>query len=124
MKNKIAPPFRTAEFDILYNRGISFAGDLLDLASKYEVAQKSGAFYSYKETKLGQGRENAKSFLEGNPKILKELEKEVRELIGKIHKEEDRGLDHVHGGITPAPVAAPVKAVVKTAIRTSASKEV
>lgn len=124
VKNKIAPPFRTAEFDILYNRGISFAGDLLDLASKYEIAQKSGAFYSYKETKLGQGRENAKSFLETNPKILKELEKEVREIIGKIHMEEDRGLDHVHGGITPARAAAPVKAAAKAAIRTSASKEV
>ena len=125
VKNKIAPPFRTAEFDILYNRGISYAGDVIDLATKYEITQKSGAFYSYKDIKLGQGRENAKGFLETNHKVLKEIEKEVLAMVEKLHKEESRGLDHIHGGLSPAaPVAAPVKATAKTAIRTSASKEV
>lgn len=125
VKNKIAPPFRTAEFDILYNRGISYAGDLLDLGSRHEVVQKSGAFYSYKEIKLGQGRENAKGFLETNHKVMKEIEKEVLAIVEKLHKEENRGLDHVHGGLSPAaPVATPVKATAKAAIRTSASKEV
>ncbi|MFA6917458.1 MAG: recombinase RecA [Candidatus Gracilibacteria bacterium] len=78
VKNKIAPPFKTAEFDIMYNKGISFEGDLLDLATKYNIARKSGAFYTYKETKLGQGRENAKMFLLENDKVLKSIEKDVR----------------------------------------------
>ncbi len=120
VKNKIAPPFRSAEFDILYNKGISYTGDLIDLATKYEIAHKSGAFYAYKETKLGQGRENAKSFLESNQKVLKELEKEVREVVEKLHKEEARGLDH-HA---PETAMTPVKVAAKTATRSSASKEV
>ena len=78
VKNKIAPPFKTAEFDIMYNKGISTEGDLLDLATKYNIARKSGAFYTYKETKLGQGRENAKMFLLENNKILKAIEKDIR----------------------------------------------
>lgn len=89
VKNKIAPPFRTAEFDILYNKGISYTGDIIDLATKYEIARKSGAFYTYKDMKLGQGRENAKSFLEGNQKILKEMEKELHAAFAQIKKDED-----------------------------------
>lgn len=81
VKNKIAPPFRKAEFDIMYNKGISFEGDLLDLSAKYNITRKAGAFYSYKETKLGQGRENSKNFLLENPKILKSIEKDVRTLV-------------------------------------------
>ncbi|MBD3330162.1 recombinase RecA [Candidatus Peregrinibacteria bacterium] len=80
VKNKVAPPFKMAEFDILYNKGISFEGDILDLATKYNITRKAGAFYSYKDTKLGQGRENAKMFLadKGNKKILEAIEKEVK----------------------------------------------
>ncbi len=78
VKNKIAPPFKTAEFDIMYNKGISYVGELLDLGVKYDRVHKSGAFYSYGETKLGQGREGAKGFLLGNEKIAKEIDKEVR----------------------------------------------
>lgn len=89
VKNKIAPPFKTAEFDIMYNKGISYTGDLIDLATKYEITRKSGAFYTYKDLKLGQGRENAKSFLAGNEKVLKALEKDVHELIAKLKKEEE-----------------------------------
>jgi recombination protein RecA len=89
VKNKIAPPFKSAEFDIMYNRGISYTGDLIDLATKYEITRKSGAFYTYKELKLGQGRENAKSFISANDKVLKAIEKDVHDFIGKLKKEEE-----------------------------------
>ncbi len=78
VKNKIAPPFRTAEFDIMYNKGISYVGELLDLGVKYDRVHKSGAFYSYGDVKLGQGREGAKGFLLGNEKIAKQIDHEVR----------------------------------------------
>ncbi|OGJ42749.1 recombinase RecA [Candidatus Peregrinibacteria bacterium RIFCSPLOWO2_02_FULL_39_10] len=81
VKNKIAPPFKMAEFDVMYNRGISFEGDLLDLSAKYEITRKSGAFYTYKDIKLGQGRENVKSFLMENEKVLREIEKDVKTLL-------------------------------------------
>lgn len=81
VKNKVAPPFKIAEFDILYATGISFTGDVLDLATKYEIVSKSGAFYSYKEERLGQGRENAKEYLEQHPALLKELDVAVRALM-------------------------------------------
>ena len=81
VKNKIAPPFKTAEFDIMYNKGISFEGDLLDLAAKYNVVRKAGAFYSYGETRLGQGRENSTTFLTENKKTLSQIEKDVRTLV-------------------------------------------
>lgn len=84
VKNKIAPPFKVAEFDILFNKGISREGDILDLAAKYEFVRKAGAFYSYGETKLGQGRENSKDFLEQNEKITKELEKLIREKVASL----------------------------------------
>ncbi|MFA4815280.1 MAG: recombinase RecA [Candidatus Gracilibacteria bacterium] len=81
VKNKVAPPFKTAEFDILYNRGISREGDLLDLAAKYEFVRKAGAFYSYGDVRLGQGRENSKEFLMENPKMVEELDKLIREKV-------------------------------------------
>lgn len=81
VKNKIAPPFRTAEFDIMYNKGISYFGELLDLGVKYEHIHKSGAFYSYGDIKLGQGREGAKGFLMGNEKIAKAIDTEVRKFV-------------------------------------------
>lgn len=77
VKNKIAPPFKSAEFDIMYNNGISRVGELLDLATEYNVLRKAGAFYSYKEEKIAQGRENAKTILEGDAKLFKAIEKEV-----------------------------------------------
>lgn len=83
VKNKIAPPFKTAEFDIMYAQGICRTGDILDLATRYNIARKSGAFYSYQETKLGQGREVAKGFLKENEKVLKAMEKEVWEEVKK-----------------------------------------
>lgn len=81
VKNKVAPPFKTAEFDILFNEGISREGDILDLAAKYEFIRKSGAFYSYGEEKLGQGRENSKAYLKENKKLSNELDKLVREKV-------------------------------------------
>ncbi len=79
VKNKVAPPFRTAEFDIMYNEGISKIGEILDLGSELEVISKRGAFYSFGDIRLGQGRENSKEFLQQNPEICEEVEKAVRE---------------------------------------------
>ncbi len=80
VKNKIAPPFREAEFDIMYNKGISTAGDVLDLAAAKDIVEKSGAFYKYDGQTIGQGREATKAYLEENPKVLKELDQKVRDL--------------------------------------------
>ena len=77
-KNKIAPPFKLAEFDIMYGSGISHEGDVLDLGVECDVVSKGGAWYSYGETRLGQGRENAKKFLLENPAILRDIENAVR----------------------------------------------
>lgn len=78
VKNKIAPPFRQAEFDIMYNQGISKSGDVLDLAAADEIVEKSGAWYAYGGEKIGQGREATKKYLEEHPKVLDELAKKVR----------------------------------------------
>lgn len=78
VKNKIAPPFKEAEFDIMYGTGISREGDILDLAANIDVVNKSGSWYSYKGSKIAQGREGAKSYLSENPDILEEIEKAVR----------------------------------------------
>jgi recombination protein RecA len=77
-KNKVAPPFRVAEFDIMYNEGISKAGDVLDIAVETGIVEKRGSFYSYGETRLGQGRENVKGFLRENPAMALEIENQVR----------------------------------------------
>jgi recombination protein RecA len=86
VKNKVAPPFRTAEFDIMFNEGISKAGDVLDLATKFEVVQKRGAFFSYGDIRVGQGRENAKDYLRQNPDLMGEIEAVIRQkaLSGEI----------------------------------------
>jgi recombination protein RecA len=77
VKNKIAPPFREAEFDIMYNKGISRSGDVIDLAVKYDIIEKSGAWFAYNDAKIGQGREAAKNYLEENPKVMEEVAKKV-----------------------------------------------
>jgi len=79
VKNKVAPPFRTAEFDIMYSEGISKVGDLIDLATQLEIVDKRGAFFSYGETRLGQGRENSKEFLRQNPDLVNEIELVIRQ---------------------------------------------
>lgn len=82
VKNKVAPPFKNAEFDIMYGEGISKEGDVLDLAVELDIANKSGSWFSYGDIRLGQGRENSKTFLKENPHILLELENLVREKNG------------------------------------------
>jgi len=77
VKNKVAPPFRTAEFELMFDGGISYEGDLLNLAVTAEIVGKSGAFYNYKDQRLGQGKENAKQFLRDNPKMAEELREKV-----------------------------------------------
>src|SRR5688500_12147709 len=84
VKNKIAPPFRDAEFDIMFDKGISYEGDLLDLAALGNVVEKSGAWYTYKGTRLGQGRENAKQFLSDNPDLADEIRQAVLESKGLL----------------------------------------
>lgn len=81
VKNKIAPPFRQAEFDIMYNEGISTTGDVLDLAVAHDIVQKSGAFYKYDGETIGQGREAAKKYLKANPDKLSEIDAKVREAV-------------------------------------------
>jgi len=83
VKNKIAPPFRIAEFDIMYNEGISRYGDVLDLAVIHEIVGKSGAWFDYGDAKIGQGREASKQFLKENPKILAEIDKKVRAKVAE-----------------------------------------
>lgn len=110
VKNKIAPPFREAEFDVMYGRGISREGELLDLAVKLEIIQKSGAWFSYKETRLGQGRDNVKIFLAENLEIADEIEAQVKENITKLYTK-----------TTPAPsgAAKPVEVVPPAPVKTA-----
>ena len=93
VKNKIAPPFKEAEFDIMFGRGISYSGDVLDLAAGADIVNKSGAWYNYNGDRIGQGRENAKKYLEDHPQLLYEIDRKVREHYG---------LDP-DGARTPAP---------------------
>jgi len=86
VKNKMAPPFREAEFDIMYSQGISKIGDILDIATTHNIIQKSGTWFSYGDTRLGQGRENVKRYLEENDKLLGELEIKVKEKLGLLRK--------------------------------------
>ena len=86
VKNKLAPPFRKAEFDIMFGEGISVVGDILDLAANINVVNKSGAWYAYEGNKIGQGRENAKSYLKDHPDICEEIEEKVREHYGLKRK--------------------------------------
>lgn len=95
VKNKVAPPFKVAEFDVMYNEGISTAGDILDLGTQLEIVTKRGAFYSYGDIRLGQGRENAKEFLRQNQDLMDEIDSAIREhamhgfAIGVISESEE-----------------------------------
>lgn len=90
VKNKVSAPFRTAEFDIMYNEGISKEGDLLELATEMEIISKRGSYYSYGETKLGQGRENSKDFLRENSDMAEIIEQKIR---SKFLPDETMSLD-------------------------------
>ena len=81
VKNKVAPPFRTTEFDIMYGEGVSKVGEIIDLGVEYEIVKKSGSWFSYGDTKLGQGRDAVKSLLLDNPELFEELDGKIREAI-------------------------------------------
>lgn len=87
VKNKIAPPFKLAEFDIMYGQGISKVGEIIDIGVDYEIIKKAGSWFSYGDTKLGQGRDAVKTLLKDNPELMDELETKILEAI-KISKEE------------------------------------
>src|SRR5690349_13594466 len=116
VKNKLAAPFREAEFDIIYGEGISREGDLMDLGVAHNVVEKSGSWFSYKGERIGQGRENAKQFLKDNADIRQQLETEVRKYLGLIKPEP------VNGGanppIKPEPLQAARQAPASAASRT------
>lgn len=84
VKNKVAPPFRIVDFDIMYGEGISKAGELIDLGVKAGIVEKSGSYFSFKNSRLGQGKENARTFLKDNPKVAEELENAIRAAAGKV----------------------------------------
>jgi recombination protein RecA len=87
VKNKVAPPFKEAEFDIMYGQGISAEGDLLDMAVQTQIVDKSGAWYSFEEERIGQGRENAKAFLKEHPDVCSRISDKVRGSLGLAKKE-------------------------------------
>jgi recombination protein RecA len=89
VKNKLAPPFREAEFDIIFGEGISREGDVLDLAAENGIIEKSGAWYSYKGDRIGQGRDNSRIFLKDNPDIMAQVENEVRVKLGALPKDQE-----------------------------------
>ncbi len=107
VKNKVAPPFREAEFDIIYGEGISREGDLIDLGVAQNLIEKSGSWYSYKGDRIGQGRENARQFLKDNPDIRQQLDTDLRKALGMLRKD-------------PVPAPAPVAETPKPATATAA----
>lgn len=108
VKNKIAPPFREAEFDVMYGKGISREGELLDLAVKLDIIQKSGAWFSYNQKRLGQGRDNVKEMLANNEELSQEVEKKVWENVGRLYAKKGKETA-VSSNASPAkPLSAPV----------------
>ncbi len=91
VKNKVAPPFRQAEFDIMYDSGISRVGDILDLGVRFEIVKKSGTWFSYGEERIGQGRENAKRYFMDNPAMAQEIEKKIKAAAGLTEKTKENG---------------------------------
>jgi recombination protein RecA len=91
VKNKVAPPFKTAEFEIIYGEGVSRMGEIIDIATKLEIIEKSGSWYAFKGTKIGQGKENVKNYLKENPAISLEIEELVRvkNSLPSLKKSED-----------------------------------
>ncbi len=117
VKNKVAPPFKEAEFDMFYGKGISREGELLDLAIKFDIIQKSGSWFSYKETRLGQGRDNIKDYLKNNPELQKEVETLVMDAIRKEKEDAEQ-----QAAPAAAPVEIPLEAAVKYTANTARAK--
>jgi recombination protein RecA len=116
VKNKVAPPFKEAEFDMFYGKGISREGELLDLAIKFDIIQKSGSWFSYKESRLGQGRDNIKDYLKANPELQREVETLVMEAIRK--EKEDAAPQQEKA----PPVEIPLEAAVQYTASTARAK--
>ena len=114
VKNKVAPPFKEAEFDVIYGQGISHEGELLDLAVKMEIVQKSGSWFSYQEERIGQGRDNAKEYIRNHPEMLAELETKVREELARQAAAKSAAVRD------RAPVEIPIEAAAK--VTASAAK--
>ncbi|HEX3016542.1 MAG TPA: recombinase RecA [Caproicibacter sp.] len=107
VKNKIAPPFRTAEFDMMYGHGISHEGEVVDLGVELDIIQKSGAWFSYGETRIGQGRENVKIFLTEHPEIQEEIEARIRENTAKLFNKNTQEAQKTPSGVKPVKVKEP-----------------
>ena len=97
IKNKVAPPFRQAEFDILYGEGISREGELVDLGVKYDIVEKSGAWYAYNGAKIGQGKDNVRVWLKENPEMADEIDRKIREAAGTTVEITEGKLDETDG---------------------------
>ena len=121
VKNKIAPPFREAEFDVMYGRGISREGELLDLAVKLDIVQKSGAWFSYKQERLGQGRDNVKNLFATNKELADEIEQQVRANVGKLYAKSAVPMPNASPA-KPLEVPAPAEEAAKPASRAAAAK--
>ena len=127
VKNKIAPPFRVGEFDIMYGKGISRVGELLDLAVQLEIVQKAGAWFSYEGTRIGQGRDNSKEFLSSNAEIAAEIEEKLKANIDKLYakgsgKKGAKPGTKVETAATPAP-SAPTEAKAAAPAKAASSKK-
>ena len=112
VKNKVAPPFKEAEFDIMYGKGISKVGEILDLAVKYDIIHKSGAWFSYNENRLGQGRDNVKNYISEHPDFMAELEAQVRERLmaeNNAARAAAKPAEKPASAAEPAPAAMPKK---------------
>ena len=107
VKNKVAPPFRQAEFDIMFGRGIAKEGEILDAAVNLDIIQKSGAWYSYNEERLGQGRDNVKQYLLDNPEFMKEVEDKIREHNAQLAEQAKAAYRGGQMKDEPVPEAAP-----------------
>ena len=117
VKNKVAPPFKEAEFDVMYGEGISHESELLDLAVKLDIIQKSGSWFNYKENRLGQGRDNTKEYLKTHPEFAAEIEKLVRENLEKLNPA-PRGREKP----APSPVEIPIEAAAKVSATAAKAK--
>ncbi len=113
VKNKVAPPFKEAEFDVIYGQGISRDGELIDLAVKLDIIQKSGAWFSYKEDRLGQGRDNTREYLKAHPELFAEIEEQVREGLPRLNPS-------APGARAATPAPQPVEIPIEAAAKVSA----
>lgn len=118
VKNKVAPPFKTAEFDIMYGKGISRAGEILDMGVQYDIIKKSGAWFSYNEERLGQGRDKVKELFESSPELMAELDKKIRDRLAE-EKAAAKEKAEAKAPAAPAPAAAPAKAPAAAKVPTA-----